>query len=83
MTIISGAIERMQTDPTIGVFRALMASREDPSDAAPLVEAMAAILTVAGITPAALGPDMIEQLVAWEKATSRDDVIATMQRAAA
>lgn len=31
---------------------------------------------------AQLGPDMIDQLITWEKATSREDVIAMMQMVA-
>jgi hypothetical protein len=84
--LVLAAVALMQSSPDIEAFRALHRAFGDSGcdgGNAALTGALSAILTAAGITPAALGPDMVEQLVAWSKATSRDEVIATMQRAAA
>lgn len=81
--LILAAVALMQSSPDLDAFRALHSAFRD-SDASGGADtfngALSAILTAAGITPAALGPDMVDQLVAWSKTASRDDVIATMQR---
>lgn len=77
--LVNAALAFLAANPYATLMQALSACQGDGST---LVAAMTAILTAAGITPATLGPDMIDQLVAWEKVTERDEVIAVMLRSA-
>lgn len=81
--LVSAAQSLMQERDDLSIWRALLIARDDPSDAETLVAAVSAILTAAGITPAALGPDMIDQLIVWEKAQRIAVIAAPMQAATA
>jgi hypothetical protein len=82
--LISSAIKLLQSDSNLDAWRSLFAAfRESNADGGSdtFNGALEAILISAGITPATLGPDMIDQLVAWAKTKTRDEIIETMQTA--